>query len=466
MTDRYKTFRDKLVERQAILATMPEGRRLEFQRRVLDNKYIPCRPSPKQTEFLLAEEKEVFYGGAARGGKSFAMLMGALMYVDDPDYSVLILRKTLTDLMQPKALIRTANLWLSGTDAKYNGTTHIWTFPSGATMTFRYLENEGDEYNYKGTAFQYIAFDELTQFSEDAYSFLFRSLERKANSKIPLRIRSASNPGDKGHNWVKQRFIPPSKPMDPAKMDEYKLSLERYHEMMKSQSRRFIPARLEDNPYIDQKEYVDSLGRLDSVRREQQWHGDWDIAEEGGMFKRQKFKYIDAAPEGCKWVRYWDMASTEKTEKNKPCWTAGVLMGTKEGIFYIADIVRKQLNPTERDELQGGTAALDGRQVVIAEEEEGGSSGKSVSSYHSRGIFQGYTYNPIRSTGSKIDRARPFASAVNNGNVYLVRAEWNYEFISECEAFPMGADKDQVDAASGSFNALTEGMDYGMGGWM
>ena len=129
------------------------------------NRYIPQAPTPKQAAFLLLPVIEAFYGGQPGGGKSSALLMAALQYVDVPGYSALLLRRTYADLALAGALMDRARSWLSGTDAQWNEQRKIWRFPSGATLTFGYLENANDKYRYQGSEFQFVGFDEISQFS-------------------------------------------------------------------------------------------------------------------------------------------------------------------------------------------------------------------------------------------------------------------------------------------------------------
>ena len=209
---------------------------------LLDNPYIPHKPFWQQIQFLLLQEEEALYGGQAGGGKSDALLMAALQYVEEPDYAALIIRRTYKDLALPGAIMERAYKWLKPTDAHWNGQDKIWTFPSGATLTFGYLQHYNDIYNYQGSEFQFIAFDELTQFLPGEYSYLHSRLRRLEGSEIPIRMRAGSNPGGIGHEWVKREFIHGNKP--------------------------FIPSGYKDNPYLDQEEYSKALDKLDHITRQ------------------------------------------------------------------------------------------------------------------------------------------------------------------------------------------------------
>jgi len=228
-------------------------------------------PHPKQQRFLLhAETRELFFGGAGGGGKSQAAWYGALQFVETPGYAALIFRRTYADLALPKALMARSKAYLANTAAVWNETQKTWTFPSGATITFAYLENENDKYRYASAEFQYIFFDELTHFTETQYTFLFSRLRKEKVGPIadvPLRMRSASNPGGRGHDWVKKRFV---------------------DEETRQKNRVFIPAKMEDNPTLDQEEYRESLSNTDPLTRKQIEDGNWN-AVEGGRFKKDWF---------------------------------------------------------------------------------------------------------------------------------------------------------------------------------
>ena len=214
--------------------------------------YCPHKPHRKQREFLAIQDLEALYGGAAGGGKSDALLMAALEHVDKPEYSALLLRRTFRDLNQPKAIMDRARSWLINTDAKWNAQAKRWTFPSGATLTFGYFDKESDKDQYASAEFHFIGFDELTQFPENWYRFMFSRLRKQEESKVPVKMRGATNPGNIGHVWVKRRFVDPDTAEAP-----------------------FVPALLDDNPFIDQLGYKKSLSKLDKVTRDQLEKGIW-----------------------------------------------------------------------------------------------------------------------------------------------------------------------------------------------
>jgi PBSX family phage terminase large subunit len=230
---------------------------------VEENRWIKHPPTLKQQQALLLDHvQEILYGGAAGGGKSEWLLMEALKYVDQPGYSALLLRRNLTDLALPGALIDRAHEWLQGTTARWSEKDKTWRFPSGATLTFGYLDEVTNHYRYQSSEFHFVGFDELTQFSEYHYRYLFSRLRRLTGVRIPRRMRAASNPGGIGHEWVRERFL--TGPADPQRV--------------------FIPARLDDNPHLDQAEYLASLGQLDAVERARLRDGNWEVQNQGLVY--------------------------------------------------------------------------------------------------------------------------------------------------------------------------------------
>lgn len=215
-------------------------------------RFCPHRPHPKQREFIELDCLEALYGGAAGGGKSDALLMAALRYVKIPGYSAILFRRTYTELALPEAIMARSHEWLAGSEAHWSGETKTWTFPSGATLSFGYLDSPNDHFRYQGAAFQFVGWDELTQWAVDTqYRYLFSRLRRLEGARVPLRVRAATNPGGLGHEWVKARFI--DRPGD----------------------RRFVPATLEDNLSLDRAAYESALSELDPITYAQLRKGEW-----------------------------------------------------------------------------------------------------------------------------------------------------------------------------------------------
>jgi len=401
---------------------------------ILTNPWIPQKPTPKQWRFLLLYNREAFFGGAAGGGKSSALLMGSAIYVDTPGYNAILFRRTLEEHELPEGLIPRSKEWWMG-KAKWNGSDYRWTFPSGATVSFGYMRNPDDHHRYQSSAFQYIGFDELSHFEELQYRYMFSRLRRLEGVEIPLLMRSASNPGGTGHDWVKRRFIDPGDP-----------------------SRPFIPSRLDDNPYLDGKSYRESLSQLDPTTREQLLNGDWQVRPPGGMFKRGWFTLVHEIPADIHVAaRYWDLAATAPAPGKDPDYTAGALVAAGHGIYYVADIQHFKDTPLEVERRVKQTADLDHQRpfsVYTWMEQEPGSSGVNTIDHYSREILTGYTFRGDKVTGPKELRAAPFSSAAEAGNVRLVVGPWVNDFLDEAEAFPDGRHKDMVDAVGGAVSTF------------
>jgi predicted phage terminase large subunit-like protein len=386
---------------------------------------------------------EAFYGGAAGGGKSEALLMGAAQYVEVPNYAALLLRKTYADLSQPGAILDRSKEWWGNTPAKWNEERKTWTFPSGAVIRFGHMESASAINNYYGSEYQYIAFDEATQFPLDLYTKMFARLRRRKGLAVPLRMRPASNPGGIGHEWVKQRFLIEGE----------------------EAGRVFVPASVIDNPSLDFQEYSRSLNELDPITRAQLLEGDWNVAGSGANFKRGNFRILDEAPVSFeRIVRFWDTASTAPTPNTSydPDWTVGVLMArTPDRRFCVLDIVRFRGTPSDVERTILNTALADraqyGEGVEIYMEQEPGSAGKAMIENYLFWVLPGFYFQGVKASGSKPVRAAAYSAMVEAKNVDIVRQKNMGRFFDVHEAFPFGTHDDDVDAASGAFNQLTVG---------
>jgi len=402
--------------------------------------YCPEKASITQNVFLRTYSIEALFGGAAGGGKSSALLMSALQYVDVPGYSAILFRKTYADLALPGALMDRFRSWISNYDeVHWNNNTYIATFPSGARIAFGYLNNTNDYLRYKGSEFQFIGMDEVTEIRENDYRYLFSRLRRPAGgelSKVPLRMRAASNPAP---NWVRQRFIVEGT----------------------DTGRIFVPSKLTDNPGIDADSYRQALSALDPIERRRLEMGDWWATTLGTIFDRTNFVIIDPSEvpqvlSSARAIRFWDLAASEPSSSNPdPDYTVGTLMLFDQGIAYILDVKRARVKNEKVEQLIAQTAYEDGSSVSVRIEQEPGSSGKALIDQYARYVLPGFDFAGIRSTGDKLTRARPFAAAVANGNVRVVRGPWLTEWLDEFSSFPEACDHDdQVDSAVGAFSYL------------
>ncbi len=359
--------------------------------------------------------------------------------------------------------------------------------PVGEAMMFDLEIDEVSHYvSWSGIISRNCAFDELTQFPESMYEYLHSRLRRpqlpcltcgrpvkkygtvyrhlaqnrvrSSESRpvcnnifpdpqmleqyrpaadgmtlwdVPLRMRSASNPGGVGHEWVFRRFV------DDASKDARSI---------------FVPSSLMDNPSLDQDSYVEALSHLSGIEKERLLNGDWSAFEQGNIFQRSWFTIIDEPSKdpNARRCRYWDMAASEGYGD----WTVGTLVALVNGQWIVEHQVRGQWGPSETETIIRQTALSDGQEVVVRMEQEPGSSGKTVIDSYRRNILPGFNFDSDRPTGSKVARATPVAVSAENNNVKLVAGQWNKRLIDELELFPLGSFDDQVDSLAGAFNVI------------
>ena len=219
-----------------------------------------------QTDFLAAGETDVLYGGAAGGGKSYAMLVDPLRFAHRGAHRALILRRSMPELRE--LIDKSRELYPKAfPGCKYREVEKLWNFPSGAKVEFGFLERDADVYRYQGQAYSWIGFDEITHLpTEFSWNYLASRL-RTTDSEIVPYMRCTANPGGSGAQWVKKRYISPSPPNESFMGDD-------------GITRKFIPARLNDNPYLAQDgRYEQMLKSLPPTQRKQLLEGNWEIAE-------------------------------------------------------------------------------------------------------------------------------------------------------------------------------------------
>lgn len=435
-----------------------------------DSPEYVWRPTPgPQMRFLQSAADEVLYGGAAGGGKSDALLAEALRQVASREYRAILFRRSFPELEQAKGLIDRSKELYPACQGIYGEMRHRWAFPSGALVDFGHMQRDDDRLKYQGAAFAYVAFDELTHFTERQYLYLFSRNRAAGGAGLRCYVRAGTNPGGPGHEWVKRRWGAwlDRKHPDPANPGELRwyarvndVDTEVSLEHPDAKSRTFIPAFVRDNPYLAGTEYERNLKLLPLVERKRLLEGDWDImAAAGNVFKREWFEIVDIAPADARRVRFWDLAATEKkAASSDPDYTAWARVSLKDGLYFIERVERVRARWHGVKQLIVQTARLDGRAVSIGIEQEPGASGKSIiAEIVAWPELIGYAVRGYSSGADKLTRANPWAAQAEAGNVKIVQGDWDVQgFLDECAMFPDSPHDDRVDAVSGAVGMFSE----------
>ena len=183
----------------------------------------------------------------------------------------------------------------------------------------------------------------------------------------------------------------------------------------------------------------------------------WPQARDMSLFANAQWRHARDWPRDGVFVRYWDKAATGEGEGGDPDYTVGALATFgDDGRFWLVDVKRGRWSPLQIERVIAQTAQADGQDVAVWIEQEPGSSGAGIIDQYRRHVLRGWPVYGDRVTGSKVARAEGLIAAAEAGNVMLVEAPWNREFVAECEAFSGEgvAHDDQVDAAAGAFRVL------------
>ncbi|RWB67559.1 phage terminase large subunit [Mesorhizobium sp.] len=435
-----------------------------------------------QTQFLSSSADIAIYGGAAGGGKSWALLMEPLRHAHNPGFGAVFFRRTTVQVRNEGGLWDESEKLYPLLQAKPRAAPDLdWTFPSGATVSFGHLEHEKTVLNWQGSQIALICFDELTHFS--AKQFWYMLSRNRSMCGVRPYVRATCNPD--ADSWVAEfiawwidaetglaiperagvlrwmvrigdAIIWADKPEDLA---EYRAPNERGEMVpIPPKSVTFVPAKLSDNPALMAADpsYIANLMAMPTVERERLLGGNWKIRPAAGLlFQRGWCEVVDAAPPITRSVRGWDLAATPEIEGTDPDWMCGTKIGKlADGRFIVTDHRRDRVSPQGQERLLKNTAAEDGKAVEISLPQDPGQAGKSQVVTHKK-LLVGYNVRSSPETGDKITRFNAFSAQAEAGNVLVLRGPWNTIWFNELEGFPEGAHDDDADSTSRAFNALT-----------
>lgn len=458
-------------------------------------------------EFFTSPADIVIYGGAAGGGKTWALLYEPFRHIFDvPGYNFIICRRTHANLTKMGAIVDASRKMYSEIrGARFNKSRLIWSMPPhGNEIGFGSCQYEEDKVKWKGPEYCAMGFDELTEFSEEIFTYLMS--RNRSTCGVKPYIRATTNPN--ANSWVK-KWVDPWVTSDfPVRAKTGKLLyFRRFHAdnpipkevqpfvlyrdgamvwvkkgCPMAKSITYIPASVLDNQVLmdADPDYIANLQALDDVERRRLLLGDWHATRGGGqMMSRDDFPVVESLPHMGAFVRAWDLAGTEDPKKQRarkrknqdPDWTVGLLLGrANRNQYYVIDVVRFRGNEAVIEKRIRQTAIQDkqlmGRQVVQYIEMEQGASGKNYVNSMRRRLEKDVKIIGRQVSGSKLTRAKPFVVDAKEGRVFLASdarkghdERWNDIFRNEMHNFPLeGHHDDCVDAMSLAHYFLKTGL--------
>lgn len=440
-----------------------------------------------QTQFMASSADIIIYGGAAGGGKTYALLLEALRHKDVKSFGAVIFRHNYNQITAEGGLWDASQkIFNQVPDAHSRKSPKLhWRFDGGAKLSFAHIERDEDLKSWQGTEIAYIGFDELTHFTK--HQFLYMLSRNRTTCGIRPYVRATCNPDSDSWVaefiswWIDQEtgYAIPERsgqvrwmvvlndiiywgdtPEELAK--KYEVNVE------DCKSVTFIASRLEDNKILMESDpgYLANLKAMTEVDMERLLRGNWKIkAAAGSFFKRSQVgEILTEVPKDLVAVcRGWDLAATDKDEDDEAAFTAGVLMGRREnGRFVIIDVINRQLKAGDVRSTVLVTAKMDHAKYAWCRQrlpQDPGQAGKDQKASYME-MLAGFDVHMIPESGDKATRAEPMAAQWQHGMFDLVAGEWNEAYLNQLESFPDSKWKDMVDASSSAFNEITLGMGF------
>ncbi len=360
------------------------------------------KPQPGAQETFLSSNADIaITGGAAFGGKTYALLLECTRHIHRPGFRGAIFRRESKQISSPGGLRDTAMEIYPYLGGVYRSQpTQHWIFPSGATIDFLHLNQESDCLSYQGAQFGLIAYDEITHFSY--YQFFYMLSRLRSMTGIRPYCRGSCNPDPDSWVstfiswWIDQETGYPIYERSGVLRymirvnneiiwgDSRQELLENYDcEEIDINSVTFVPSRISDNALgmTADPSYLGKLKAMSFVEKSRLLDGNWKIRPAAGMyFPRYDTTIIDWVPtDVIKWVRSWDLAASEEQEGKHVDWTVGMKVGRRSnGKLVIADVVRVQRKAADVRALVRRIADMDGRETWIALPQDPGQSGKPI----------------------------------------------------------------------------------------
>lgn len=426
----------------------------------------------------------ISYGGAAGGGKTYALLLELLRNTSNSKFNAAVFRRNSSQIFNTGGLWDEACSMYIPLGAECIKTPYATiTFPSGAKVRFAHLQYEKDVHAWQGGQVCLLCYDELCHFTESQFFYML-SRNRSACGVKPY-VRATCNPDAESWVskfigwWIDQEtgypisersgklryFIRREETIYWADAPEElwtRFDLKTEEERREPKSVTFIASSVYDNKILMTADpgYLANLKAMSVVERERLLYGNWKIKAAGGLFfKRTQVELCDVPPTDLQFTcRAWDLAATEDRPDGDADYTAGVLMGIrKDQSIVVLDVINQRIKAGDVEKLVYNTAVTDrkkyGFRYKVRIPQDPGAAGKIVASTYVKKL-SGFNVKALPVTGSKQLRATPFAAQWQNGNISIVAADWNDMYFSQLESFPELNHDDMVDASSDAFNEL------------